>query len=184
MRRRARRIGWWSARQPGGGAAGPVREPSELEAPAGVDVELGFDTEALGREAQFLTHALGLANGTRLQFAVEGNRLVARGIAGPLMDKVRLDAAPLSDDLLKLVPAETPVLLALQLKLPESLDAAKTLKRVLEGRGPGPVRTRQMALVWTPRGDAGLGHEFALLWGRAEDAAALQSMFPAAATGW
>ena len=41
-----------------------------------MDLELGFNSEVLGREPAFLTHALGLANGTRLQFGAEGKRLV------------------------------------------------------------------------------------------------------------
>ncbi|MFL5346153.1 MAG: hypothetical protein ACJ8AT_15295 [Hyalangium sp.] len=163
-------------RQPSLVLRGLCTELMKLEAPAGVDLELGFNSEVLGRETVFFTHALGLGNGTRLQFAAEGNRLVARGIAGPLLDKVYLDSQPLSEDLLKLVPAETPVLLALQLKLPESLEAAK-LAAFWKGQDAGPVRTRQIALVWTPRGDADLGHEFALLWGRVEDAPALKTMF-------
>ncbi|WP_224247502.1 hypothetical protein [Hyalangium gracile] len=164
------------ARQPSMVLRGLCAELTKLEAPSGVDVELGFNSEVLGRELVFLTHALGVGNGTRLQFAAEGNRLVARGIAGPLMDKVRLDAAPLSDDLLKLVPSDTPVLLALQLKLPEALEGEK-VGAYWKGGDVGPVRTRQIALVWTPRGDAALGHEFAILWGRVEDAPALKTMF-------
>lgn len=164
------------ARQPSMVLRGLCAELVKLKAPAGVDLEVGFNTEVLGRELAFLTHALGLESGTRLQFAAEGARLVARGIAGSLADKVRLDAAPLSEELLKLVPADTPVLLALQLKLPESLEGAK-VKAYWAGEEAGPVRTRQIALIWTPRGDADLSHEFALLWGREEDGPALQDMF-------
>ena len=148
-----------------------------LDGPEGVDVELGFAPEPLGREAQLLTHVMGVANGIRLQFAVEGNRLVGRGISGPVADEPRLDSAPLSDELLKLVPEETPVLLALQLKLPETLDT-NTLKAYWSGKGSaGPVRTRQVAMVWTPRGETNLPSEVALLWGRPEDAAALGLLF-------
>jgi hypothetical protein len=164
------------ARQPPLVLRGLCAEPVKLEAPKGVDLEVGFNSQVLGRELAFLTQALSLENGTRLQFAAEGSKLVGRGITGPLMDKVRLDAAPLSDDLLKLVPAETPVLLALQLKLPESLEGAK-VKAYWAGEDPGQVRTRQVAFIWTPRGDAELEHEFAILWGRTEDANALTSMF-------
>ncbi len=164
------------ARQPAMVLRGLCAELVKQEAPANVDLELGFNSEVLGRELVFLTHALGLENGTRLQFGAEGNRLVARGITGPLMDKVRLDAAPLSDDLLKLVPSDTPVLLALQLKLPESLEGSK-IKAYWEGGDPGQVRTRQIALVWTPRGDEDLGHEFAILWGRVDDGPMLETMF-------
>jgi hypothetical protein len=164
------------ARQPNMVLRGLCAELVKQELPPNVDLELGFNGEVLGRETVFLTHALGLANGTRLQFAAEGKRLVPRGITGPLLDKVRLDAAPLSEDLLKLVPSDTPVLLALQLKLPESLEGAK-IKQYWAGQDPGQVRTRQIALLWTPRGDADLGHEFAILWGRVEDGPALESMF-------
>ncbi|QRK07031.1 hypothetical protein JQX13_44420 [Archangium violaceum] len=149
----------------------------DLEAPRDVDVELGFAPEPLGREAQLLTHVMGMANGIRLQFAVEGNRLVGRGIAGRLSDEPRLDSAPLSDELLRLVPEETPVLLALQLKLPEQLDR-DTLKAFWSGKHyTGAVRTRQVAMVWTPRGSGQLPTEVALLWGRPEDAEALGQIF-------
>ncbi|WP_375765416.1 hypothetical protein NR798_27290 [Archangium gephyra] len=149
----------------------------DLEPPQGVDVELGFAPEPLGREAQMLTHVMGVANGIRLQFAVEGNRLVGRGISGPVADEPRLDSAPLSDELLKLIPEETPVLLTLQLKLPEQLDK-DTLKAFWSGKGAAvPLRTRQVAMVWTPRGDVSLPTEVALLWGRPEDAQALGQLF-------
>lgn len=164
------------ARQPAMVLRGLCTELAEQKAPSGVDLELGFDSLYLGRELTFLSHVLGLKRDTRLQFAAEGNRLVARGIAGSFERTVHLDAAPLSDDLLRLVPADMPVLIALQLKLPESLEGAK-VKAYWEGEDAGPVRTRQVALVWVPRGDAELGHEFALLWGRVEDGPALQNMF-------
>ena len=148
----------------------------ELAPPEGVDVELGFAPKPLGREAQLLSHVVGIANGMRLQFAAEGNRLVGRGITGPVAEDPRLDSAPLSDALLKLVPEDTPVLLTLQLKLPEQLDAP-TLRAYWSGKGfSGPVRTRQVALVWTPRGNDSIS-EVALLWGRPEDAAALDGLF-------
>lgn len=150
----------------------------DLEAPQGVDVELGFAPEPLGREAQLLTHVMGVANGIRLQFAAEGNRLVGKGISGPVSaSEVRLDSAPFSEDLLKLIPEETPVVLALQLKLPETLEP-NALKSYWSGKGfNGPTRTREVALVWTPRGDASLPSEVALLWGKPEDAEALGRIF-------
>ncbi|WP_434389794.1 hypothetical protein [Melittangium boletus] len=149
----------------------------DLEAPRDVDVELGFAPEVIGREAQLLTHVVGVTQGVRLQFAVQGQRLVARGITGSVVDEPRLDSAPLSDALLKLVPEDTPVLLTLQLKLPDTLEAS-ALQQYWSGQGfPGNVRTRQVALVWTPRGDASLPTEVAVLWGRPEDAAALGQMF-------
>jgi hypothetical protein len=166
------------ARHPVAVLQGLCAELPELKAADTVDVELGFDPEAYGREVQLLTHVLGLAPGARLQFGVEGDKLVGRGIAGQLMEgPARLDAAPLSDDLLKLVPEETPVLLAVQLKLPESLGEGSLNDFWKEGGGTGPTRTRQVALVWTPRGDSALPLELAVLWGRAEDAAALGTLF-------
>lgn len=166
------------ARHPVAVLHGLCAELPELKAKDGVDVELGYDPEAYGREVQLLSSVVGLAPGTRLQFGVDAGRLVGRGIAGELLDgPARLDAAPLSDDLLKLVPEDTPVLLAFQLKLPESLDP-ETLKAYWEkGGGKGPTRTRQVALVWTPRGDAKLPVELAVLWGRTDDAAALEGLF-------
>ncbi len=166
------------ARHPVAVLHGLCAELPKLKAKDGVDIELGYDAEANGREVQLLSSVMGLAPGTRLQFGVEAGRLVGRGIAGELMNgPARLDAAPLSDDLLKLVPEDTPVLLAFQLKLPESLDAATLKAYWRAGGGKGPTRTRQVALVWTPRGDASLPMELAVLWGRTDDAASLERLF-------
>ncbi|AKQ69523.1 hypothetical protein A176_006435 [Myxococcus hansupus] len=166
------------ARHPVAVLHGLCAELPELKPTDGVDVELGYDADAYGREVQLLSSVLGLAPGTRLQFGVTANQLVPRGIASKLMDgPARLDTAPLSDDLLKLVPEDTPVLLAFQLKLPESL-APETLKEYWEeDGGKGPTRTRQVAMVWTPRGDALMPVELAVLWGSPEDAVALNGLF-------
>ena len=144
-------------------------------APQGVDLEVAFASARLGREAMDLGHVLGLGPDVRMQFGVEGNRLVGRGLAGALAE-ARLDSAAVSEDLLKLVPEETPVLLTLQLKLPETLTP-DTLKAFWSNAYQGPTRTRPVALTWTPRGDANLPTEVALLWGRMEDAEALGQMF-------
>ncbi|MCE9669078.1 hypothetical protein LY474_14795 [Myxococcus stipitatus] len=143
-----------------------------------VDLELTFQPDANGREAQLFAYVLGLQPGTRLQFGVEGDRLVGRGIAGELLDGVtRLDTAPLSDQLLKLVPEDTPVVLALQLKLPQTLST-ETLKAYWQpGGAKEGARTRQIAVVWTPRGDPALAPELAILWSRVEDAPALKELF-------
>jgi hypothetical protein len=69
------------------------------------------------------------------------------------------------------------VLLALQLRLPEKLER-DTLKSFWAGKsGTGPLRTRQVAMAWTPRGDDNLPSEVALLWGRPEEAEALEQIF-------
>ncbi|WP_223641637.1 hypothetical protein [Corallococcus sp. EGB] len=149
----------------------------ELDAEDGVDVEVGFDANAYGREAQLFTHVLGLGEDTRLQLAVDGDRLVAKGIAGKLRpDASAADGKPLSDDLLKLVPEDTPVLFAFQLTLPESLEPAQ-LKAFWKKEGPPRTRTRQVALVWTPRGSTSLEPELALLWGDEKDAEGLSALF-------
>lgn len=149
----------------------------ELDADDGVDVEVGFDPDAYGREAQLMTHVLGMTGDTRLQFGVDADRLVGRGIAGKVLEKVMpLDNAPLSDDLLKLVPEETPVLLAFQIKLPETLEP-EALKTFWKEGGEGKTRTRQVALVWTPRGIASLELELALLWGSEQDAEGVRALF-------
>ncbi|MCP3163538.1 hypothetical protein [Myxococcus qinghaiensis] len=165
------------ARHPVAVLQGLCAEVPELSAEDNVDLELGFQPEAFDRDLQLFTHVLGLSPDTRLQFGVEGDRLVGRGIAGELMEgTARLDKAPLSDDLLKLVPEETPVLLAMQLKLPETLTA-ESLKAFWKSGGEGATRTRQVAVVWTPRGDSALPQEVAVLWGRPEDGPALEGFF-------
>ncbi|MBN8229671.1 hypothetical protein JYK02_19350 [Corallococcus macrosporus] len=149
----------------------------ELEAEDGVDVEVGFDPNAYGREVQLFTHVLGLGEDTRLQLRVDGDRLVAKGIAGKLRpDGHANDGKPLSDDLLKLVPEDTPVLFAFQLTLPESLEPAQ-LNAFWKNEGQPRVRTRQVALVWTPRGSTSLEPELALLWGDEKDAEGLAALF-------
>ena len=148
----------------------------ELDAEMGVDVEVGFDPNAYGREAQLLTHVLGLGEDTRLQLRVDGDRLVAKGIAGKVGGMSVADGKPLSDDLLKLVPEDTPVLFAFRLTLPESLEPAQ-LKAFWKGESRAQMRMRQVALVWTPRGSASMEPELALLWGDQEDAEGLSALF-------
>ncbi|WP_342378311.1 hypothetical protein NVS55_02990 [Myxococcus stipitatus] len=165
------------ARHPVAVLQGLCMESPKLEPEDGVDVEVGLYADLLGRESQLLGHVLGMGPLTRLQFGVEGDRLVGKGIAGELKEGVaHLDTAPLSEDLLKLVPEETPVLFAVQLKLPEVLNT-ETLKAFWESGGKGPTRTRQVAVVWTPRGDSALPQDVALVWGRQEDATSLQVLF-------
>ncbi|RKG58553.1 hypothetical protein D7V80_37910 [Corallococcus sp. CA054B] len=149
----------------------------ELDSDRDVDVEVGFDPNAYGREAQLFTHVLGLGEDTRLQLRVDGDRLVAKGIAGKLRpDGMAFDGKPLSDDLLKLVPEDTPVLFAFQLTLPESLEPAQ-LSAFWKKQGQPRIRPRQVALVWTPRGSTSLEPELALLWGDEKDAEGLSALF-------
>lgn len=150
---------------------------AELPAPSAsdADLEVAVATERLGRDAQALTHALGLEKVLRLQLAADKATFVPRGLLAAVAQPGRLAAAPLSDDLLRAIPEDIPVLLTLQLKLPAALSA-ESLKRFWSG-GQEETITRQVAVLWSPRGDANLPTEVAVLWSRAEDAAALQGIF-------
>lgn len=148
----------------------------KLERPPGVDLEVELASQGLGREAQGMVRLLGLGPTPRLEFAIEGTRLVPKGIAAEIASAGRLDAGPISDDLLKLVPEDVPVLLALHLKLPAQLDRA-ALDAHLAGKGGGPTETRTAILVWNPRGDPEAPSEVALVWSKASDKAALEKIF-------
>jgi hypothetical protein len=152
-------------------------ELPELKAESGVDVEMGLNPNAYGREAQLLTHVMGLDQDARLLFGVAGDRLVARGIAARLPTEGSVPAGkPLSDDLLKLVPEDTPVLFAFQMALPESLEPEQ-LKAYWGKESEAPTRARQVAVVWTPRGMSSLEPELAILWGDVKDAEGIKALF-------
>ena len=150
---------------------------TELPAPgdSDADMELALSTERLGRDVQSFTHALGLEKVVRLQVDAQKATFVPRGLWAEVVKPGRLDAAALSDDMLRAIPEDMPVLLTLQLKLPAELSA-DSLKGFWGG-GPEKTLTRQVAVLWNPRGDANLPTEVAVLWSRAEDAAALQAIF-------
>jgi hypothetical protein len=142
---------------------------------AGPDVEVALAPERVGRGAQSLASALGVHGPLRLQLAVEGDRLVAAGLAAELQGAPRLAQAAPPPSLLQLVPASAPVVLSASVLLPEKLDAA-SLRGFLAGAG-GPALQRQVTFLWWPRGDARLQHEVALLWSRPEDDAGLAAIF-------
>jgi hypothetical protein len=141
----------------------------------GADVELTLATPGLGHEAQVLTALLGVGPQPRLAFAIEENRLVPRGIAAELARPGRVDTAPLSEELLKTIPADMPVLFTAQLKLPQQLEPA-TLKSYFAGADTPSPLTRQAAVVWLPHGDPQTT-EVALIWSRPQDKAALEAAF-------
>lgn len=144
---------------------------------ATADLEVAFAAEEVGRDLQAFAHALGLGRVIRLQLEAQKATLVPKGLAAVVAQPGRLDAAALSEDLLKAVPEATPVLLMLQMKLPKELDA-DSLKAFWKAPGKaGPVLTRQVAVLWSPRGDRNLPTELALLWSRPEDGAALEKVF-------
>ncbi|MBS2028186.1 MAG: hypothetical protein JST54_09805 [Deltaproteobacteria bacterium] len=142
----------------------------------GADLELTIATPGLGHDAVVLTSLMGLGPQPRLAFGVEGDKLVPRGIAGELATPGRVDVAALSDDLLKAIPVDAPVLLTAQLKLPKTLDP-ETLKTFFAGKSNAPTVTRQVAIVWVPHGDAKANTDVALLWSKKEDAESLKQAF-------
>lgn len=143
-----------------------------VKADRGVDVSVTVMKDGLGREALLGATLLGLAEESTFLFAVEGNRLVPRGISGKLAAPSHLDAAPPRDELLRLVPSDTGVLLLATLNLPDPMDKA-SMKEHLSGTYHGKLASRTVALVWNPTpGDT----QLALVWPE-RDARALKEAF-------
>ena len=149
--------------------------PPAAPVTAGTDLTLTFAREVLGREGTLTAALLGLGAETRLAFAIEGDRLVPRGLSGPIAAQGRLAAAAPSQALLDLVPADAGVVLLASLQLPEPLDKA-ALQAHLAGAWKGKTATRTVALVWNPRGDERQPTEVALAWPE-RDAALLDEAF-------
>jgi hypothetical protein len=149
--------------------------PPDVPATQGIDVSLSFSRDALGREAQLAAELLGLGPAPRLGLAVEGDRLVPRGLLGDLSEPGRLDAAAPPQSLLRLLPADAGVVLVATLRLPEKLDK-KSLARHLGKTYQGPYAARPIAVVWNPRGAEALPTEVALVW-PSQDGAALREAF-------
>ncbi|MFH1808608.1 MAG: hypothetical protein ABIJ09_07680 [Pseudomonadota bacterium] len=142
----------------------------------GVDLEVELRADTFGRGAQALNRLLGLESPVRLALAVDGERLVPRGLRADKVRAQHLLAASLDDKLLKLVPADVEVLTTLQLDLPLALDT-ESLKAFFEGADPGPREKRQIALMWTPHGTRAKPNEVAIVWSRVADAEALDALF-------
>lgn len=150
----------------------PHARPTE-----GAHLDLTFSRDGLGREGRLLAELLGLGPSPRLTFSVEGDRLVPRGIADELAAPGRLGAATPPDDLLRLVPADAGLVLVAALRLPGDLGP-DALAAHLRGAAPeASLKTREIALVWNPRGDPALPTEVALLWPAGEDRRALRAIF-------
>ncbi len=162
-------------RQPKAVLQGLCAPQSPLATAAGADVALAVDLANLGRDGQTLAHALGLQGPLALSFQVDGNTFKPTGLSAKLAS-ARFGRATLSSELLKLIPGEVPVVLALNVALPERLDEA-SLKAFLAGKPTGAQLARQIAIAWHPRGDRNLPPEVAIAWGRAEDAPALAKLF-------
>ncbi len=148
--------------------------PARSTTPA-TDLAVVIDAQRLGREGQLLAHALGLEKEVALTFRVEGNAFKPAGFAGKLTAR-HFGRGSLAGSLQKLLPADVPVLLALNVELPETLDRPN-LKTFLDGTPTGALVGRQIALAWWPTGDRGLLTEVAIAWSRPEDEAALAQIF-------
>ncbi|MGB8929850.1 MAG: hypothetical protein WCC48_01225, partial [Anaeromyxobacteraceae bacterium] len=75
----------------------------------------------------------------------------------------RLASAAPSELLLRLIPADSGVVLLAALKLPDPLDR-KSLKAHLAGRWSGVTRPRTFAVIWNPSGARDRVPEVAILW--------------------
>lgn len=135
------------------------------------DVAVSLFPRGLGREAEQLSLLTGLTS-PRLEFMIEANTLVPRGLAGAAQSG-RLDASAIAPSVLAAVPEDVPVMMALGLKLPKTLDATALAGHFKKADGDV---TRHAALVWVPHGGRE-SIETALVWSRSEDLAALQNLF-------
>lgn len=154
---------------------GMCLKPFQL-ANGGNAVEVGVSVSQNGRALQGLAALLGLQGEAKLALGVEGDGFVPRGIlAGPARPG-RLAAGALDESMLKLVPEPTGLFVALNVALPETLDAA-SLGAAFSGKAaPGRTVKRQVVVLWNPRGDFTLPSEVAVIWSRAEDEPALDSI--------
>jgi hypothetical protein len=137
--------------------------PPDVPRAEGIDVSISFARTGLGREAQLFAALLGVGPTPRLAFGIEGEGLVPRGILGALDAPGRLDGVAPSDTLLKLVPADTGVLLLASLRLPAPLDR-KALAKHLDGKWTGATEPRTLAVLWNPGGERDRVPEVAVLW--------------------
>lgn len=149
--------------------------PPAASATQGVDVSITFSPDALGREAQAGAALLGLGPGLRLAFAVEGDRLLPRGLLGGLDDPGRLGSASPPEALLALVPADAGIVFLATLRLPEKLTR-DSLAQHLGRSYQGPLAIRPIALVWNPRGQEKRPTEVAVIWPE-QDSAFLRDAF-------
>ncbi|MBL8922788.1 MAG: hypothetical protein JNJ54_28320 [Myxococcaceae bacterium] len=154
-------------------------ELSKGEPKAGVAVSLGFSLGASGRGTQSLGAVLGVGDVAELDFGVESDGFVPKGLGATLDGPGRLAAVEPSQDLLKAIPERSGVVLFLAVKLPKELTAT-ALRDTLGADGEDFKKTRkewpagdprQVAVVWNPRGNRNT--EVAVLWANVADEQAL-----------
>jgi hypothetical protein len=137
--------------------------PPDVPRADGIDLSISFARTGLGREAQLLAALLGVGPAPRVAFSLEGDALVPRGILGALDVPGRMEGAAPPEALLRLVPADSGVVLLTSLTLPEPLDR-KSLKAHLARKWSGATRQRTVAVIWNPRGLRDHAPEVAILW--------------------
>jgi hypothetical protein len=138
-------------------------------------VEVTLLADRFGREAQALAALLGVENEVRFSVNVNQGVFSPGGLSAALSRPDRLATEALSDDLLKAIPEDTPVVATLQVAMPQKLDE-QAIAEHLKGEHKGKLVTRQVALVWTPHGAQGAS-EVALVWGKQDDEGALKTIF-------
>jgi len=163
------------AKSPAAVVQGLCAAPPEVPLAQEIDLSVSFSREALGREALLAASLLGLGPAPRFAFALEGDQLVPRGILGAMGEPGRLDAAPPPEPLLKLIPADTGLVIFATLRLPAALTR-ETLEQHLARTYQGAYAPRPVAVLWNPRGDEKLPTEVAVLWPEG-DAALLREAF-------
>ena len=149
--------------------------PPDVPPAQGIDVSMSLSRDALGRAAQLGAALLGVGPAPRLAFAIEGDRLVPRGVLGELSEPDRLAAGPPPEPLLRLLPADAGLVFLATLRLPAPLDR-RTLAQHLQKTYRGAYEARTVALVWNPRGDEKRPTEVAVAWPE-RDAALLRDAF-------
>lgn len=141
----------------------------------GTDLELGLPTAGAGREVQTLAAVLGLGDTVRLGLSAAKASLTPTGIFAEVKREDRLASAAFSDKALHAIPEDVPVVLTLQAKLPSALTS-DALKMFWLGKSVGELKTRQVAVLWEPRG-IGKTSDVAVLWSDPADQAQLQQIF-------
>ncbi|MBI3178765.1 MAG: hypothetical protein HYZ27_03845 [Deltaproteobacteria bacterium] len=140
----------------------------------GVAFEVAVYSDVLGRDTHVMTMLLGLDT-PRLAFGVDNGQIVPRGISAGVVAPGRLGKGKLSDDLLRLIPEEAPVVAALHVNLPKELSRER-LTEHFQGKG-GASATREVAIIWYPRGTKSAAPQVALVWSNESDRKPLGEIF-------
>ncbi len=146
----------------------------EQKVQKGVAFEVAVHGDVLGRDTHVMTMLLGLDT-PRLAFGIDHGQIVPRGISADVVAPGRLSKGKLSDDLLRLIPEEAPVVAALHVNLPKEL-AQESLTAHFQGKS-GAGATREVAIIWYPRGTKSAAPQVALVWSQESDRKPLGEIF-------